>query len=71
MKLHLESTPQITVFNGAPCRVWKGIDGTGVEVLAFIAAVSPQTHDERVAARYAGELLEVPERFIVGPGGAP
>lgn len=66
MRLTLEPTPEIVTLasrGGAriAARVWTGFTDDGVEVRAFVAAVSPQTHDEDVAARFLAQLqaLEV------------
>ena len=59
MKLELTPTAQIDVVNGTNCRLWVGVDDQGVEVRAYIAALSPASTDEAVNARYAGELNEL------------
>jgi hypothetical protein len=40
MKASIESTNVVTTFNGAECRVWKGMSAQGVPFVAFISAVS-------------------------------
>lgn len=59
MKIALEPTGHIENVNGNPCRKWIGLTDKGVEVHAWIATISPQTHDEAVAAEFASELREV------------
>lgn len=60
MKLFLESTDKIVIVDGAPAaRVWRGEDETGVPVIALIRAVSPQTHDDDINAKFAARLQEL------------
>jgi hypothetical protein len=58
MRLTLEPTDRMQTFDGAPARVWKGV---GVEVLAFIRCVQPQTHDEEKLAAFDKELRALPQ----------
>lgn len=58
MKLTLEPTDVVRTVNGCECREWKGTDEEGVEVIALIAAVAPQPHDETVAERYRKSLVD-------------
>lgn len=60
MKLTLEPTDRMETFEGAPCRVWKGATETGVEIIALIRCVSPQTHDESKLAVFDRELKALP-----------
>jgi hypothetical protein len=60
MKLTLEPTDKTQSVDGVPHRVWKGETDKGVPVLAYIRAVSPQTHDEAVNAEFARELQALP-----------
>lgn len=61
MRLTLEPTDKIQSVDGVPHRVWKGETEKGVPVLAYIRAVSPQTHDEAANAEFARELQELPK----------
>lgn len=56
MKLTLEPTDRMETFEGALCRVWKGSTESGVEVVAFVRCVQPQTHDESKLAVFDKEL---------------
>lgn len=65
MKITIEPTDelfeaQILVPADGPqlCRKWTGVTDDGVEVHAWILAVSPQTHDEGTALRFATELRQ-------------
>lgn len=59
MQLVLEPTETFERINGCMCRVWQGWTDTGADVLAYVAVVSPQTHDAEVNAAFARELNEV------------
>ena len=59
MKIELEPTADIQEVNGNSCRIWEGKTDKGVPVKAWVATVSPQTHDEAVNAEFARELREV------------
>ncbi|NBV42867.1 hypothetical protein EBR96_08900 [bacterium] len=59
MKITLEPTGSIRPINGHPAREWRGEDEHGVPVVAFIIALSPQTHDADVNARFARELKDL------------
>lgn len=61
MKLTLEPTDRMQTFDGMPTRVWKGVTESGVEVLAFIRCVQPQTHDEAKLAIFDQELSSLPQ----------
>jgi hypothetical protein len=71
MKLTLESTTDIylaeELSRGGPVmvRLWTGVTDDGVPVHAYIAVVSPQTHDPEVEARFAAEFAE---RTVVSRG---
>jgi hypothetical protein len=57
MKITLESTPVIVeVDDGVMARRWTGATDTGIPVVAYVVAVSPQTHDEAALARFTAEL---------------
>jgi|GEM_PF-5822578 len=58
MKLTLEPTDKVRKLNGEDVREWRGVDEEGVEVIAYIAAVSAQTHDEAVQKRYSEALMD-------------
>lgn len=60
MKLTLTPTPRIDRVDGVECRVWTGTDETGLEVLAWIRVVSPQTHDPEANARFEATLRALP-----------
>lgn len=60
MKIILEPTDRIETFEGAPCRIWKGQSESGVEVIAFVRCISPQTHDEEKLAQFDRELKSLP-----------
>jgi hypothetical protein len=66
MKLTLEPTDKTQSVDGVPHRVWKGETEKGVPVLAYIRAVSPQTHDEAVNAEFARELQLLPPARATG-----
>lgn len=59
MKITIEPTETVRLVDGVECREWKGVDEEGVEVVALIRSVTPQTHDEAVAARYRETLEEI------------
>lgn len=61
MKLTLEPTAKIDHINGQPHRVWTGTTDQGVPVHAWIAAVSPQTHDPEANALFDRELKALPQ----------
>jgi hypothetical protein len=61
MKLTLEPTDRFETIDGRPHRVWKGTNETGTPVLAYVRAVSPQTHDEAAIAAFDRELLALPQ----------
>ncbi|WP_291208917.1 hypothetical protein [Hyphomonas sp.] len=58
MKIILTATNQFSDVGGAACRLWIGATDDGVPVHAWIRAVSPQTHDEAVNARFAADLID-------------
>ena len=64
MKIELEPTDDIylaeEITRGGPVmlRRWEGKTADGVPVHAYIAVVSPQTHDPAVEAAFARELVE-------------
>lgn len=57
--LTLTPTPTMRRINGEPAREWRGYDDQGVEVVAYIRNVSPQTDDDGVNAKYARVLQEL------------
>lgn len=59
MKIEIEPTGTIQEVNGTRCRIWEGKTDKGMPVKAWIATVSPQTHDEETNAQFARELREV------------
>ena len=59
MKIEIEPTGTIENVNGQPHRIWEGKTDKGIPVKAWIATVSPQTHDEAVNAEFARELREI------------
>lgn len=63
MKLTLESTDLVLTFKREgremPVRVWKGTTERGVPVAAYIATVSPQTHDPAAHLQFEAELTEI------------
>lgn len=59
MRLTIEPTAEFAHVNGAPCRVWSGFDEAGTEVLVWLAAVQPQTHDQERLAAFDRELREL------------
>ncbi|ATQ67767.1 MULTISPECIES: hypothetical protein [Methylosinus] len=60
MKLTLEPTDRLETFEGAPCRIWTGLTDSGVEVVAFVRSISPQTHDEEKLSVFDRELKALP-----------
>ncbi len=65
MKLTIEPTDDFFLVNGVRFRAWSGTDGAGVPVIAMVQMVSPQTHDEGVAERFAHELQRLSEPRVV------
>ncbi len=59
MKIELEPTNEFQDVNGARTRIWSGKTDKGVPVKAWIATVSPQTHDEAANEAFVRELKEV------------
>jgi hypothetical protein len=52
MRITLDSTPVIVeVDDGVMARRWAGATDTGIPVVAYVVAISPQTHDEAASAR--------------------
>ena len=60
MKLTIEPTDEFLQIDGQPFRIWRGHDEEDVPVEAMVRAVSPQTHDEDVAARFRDRLEKLP-----------
>ena len=69
MKITIESTAEIVSFerrgNAIDVRVWRGSTEEGVEIVALIAAVSPQSHDPAAHAQCERDLQEVTEESRV------
>lgn len=61
MKLALEPTATLEMFNGVMCRVWRGQTEAGTPIVAHIACVSPQTHDPDALDAFERELSELPK----------
>ena len=59
MRLTIEPPAELAHVNGAPCRVWSGFDEAGTEVLVWLAAVQPQTHDQERLVAFDRELREL------------
>ena len=66
MKLEIEPTDEIFEVEGAPCRLWTGTDEHGTPVHVMVRALSPQSHDPVVEARYRKHLheLDFPEERV-------
>lgn len=64
MRITLEPTADIflaeelTADRAVMLRKWVGATDDGVPVHAYIALISPQTHDPEVEARFDAELAE-------------
>jgi hypothetical protein len=57
MKITIESTDVIVeIDDGVAAQRWVGMTETGIPVVALVAAVSPQTHDEVALAQFNAEL---------------
>jgi len=56
MRLTLESTPQIILYDGVPTRVWVGKTESGVRVTAFITSVAVESGQD--ASEFERELRE-------------
>ena len=68
MKITVESTKVIVAIDeGVRARRWEGMTEDGIPIIALIAAVSPQTHDQATAARFAAELEADLVRFAAEP----
>lgn len=59
MILTLTPTKQMRKVNGTDVREWHGTDEEGVQVVAMIAAVAPQTNNEQTHDRYTKDLNEL------------
>ncbi len=62
MKLTLEPTATLDTVQGVPCRQWKGTTEDGIEVIAWIATVQPQTHDAEKLKAFEQQLKDMPYR---------
>jgi hypothetical protein len=56
MKLTLESTPQIILYDGIPTRVWVGTTESGCRVTAFVTSVAVDSGQD--ASEFERELSE-------------
>jgi hypothetical protein len=56
LQLQIESTDQLTTFNGVPVRVWKGVTASGVECLVFVHRIA--VHDSADSTQFEAELKE-------------
>jgi len=56
MKLILEQTDRIVTVNDVPARVWEGVTGAGVKVMALITRIAVHNTDD--ASELEAELLE-------------
>lgn len=59
MKVTLSPTGKIDTINGVSARLWEGEDDSGTPVKAWIATISPQTHDPVANQRFADALREL------------
>lgn len=55
MKMRIESTNEVAVYNGVPVRLWRGTTDTGVAAHLFIAAIAVDADD----ISEMGELTEI------------
>ena len=64
MQIQIESTDQITHFDGVPCRVWNGVTSDGVECLVFVHRVG--VHKDLDNTQFEQQLKEQlpPGRFV-------
>ena len=61
MRITIASTPVVDrVGECLMARGWEGVSEGGIPVLALILAISPQSDDPAVAARFAAEFHELP-----------
>ena len=61
MRVTIASTPVVDrVGECLLARRWEGVSEGGIPVLALILAISPQSNDPAVAARFAAEFHELP-----------
>lgn len=63
MELKLKPTGILQPINGVMTRCWEGETDQGVPVHAYVALVSPQTHDAAVNDQFARELQEVTDKI--------
>lgn len=66
MKLTIVPTNETVRIEGQDFRIWEGTDEEGVPVRAIVRAVSPQTDDKQVEARFAERLSELPPLKTAG-----
>ena len=61
MRVTIASTPVVDrVGECLLARRWEGVSEGGIPVLALILAISPQSNDPAVAARFAAEFHQLP-----------
>jgi len=63
MKIEFEPTNEFQEVNGAKCRIWLGTY-RGAPIKAWVATVSPQTHDQAINDEFAKEFREVKGEHI-------
>ena len=56
MKVTIESTGEIVVVNGVPCRVWEGVTERGIQVQALIPRIAAKANQD--LAQFEKELKE-------------
>lgn len=68
MQLVLEPTETFALINGTPFRVWRGWTDQGVDVVAYVGGVQPQTDDPEYLAAFDAELNEqiIRSRKLIG-----
>jgi hypothetical protein len=57
MKITIESTDQLTDFEGVPVRVWKGVTERGAECFVFVHRIAVDNSQD--AAQFELELKEM------------
>lgn len=60
MRITIIPTDKVQYVDGRACRIWQGVSESGVPVLAWVAVISPQTHDEEARATFTSELAALP-----------
>jgi hypothetical protein len=64
MRITLQSTDQIHVLDGVPCRLWSGSTAKGTTIIAYIHRLQCHADDD---AELAAELDEQPAPECVTP----